>query len=257
MTMITGQSFGQQPEKSEIVAVNGIEMYYEVFGKGEPLLLLHGWTQSSQFWSAYIPTYAQQYKVYAIDLRGHGRTSQLSDDFSIKKAALDVGALLDHLNIKRTKVIGLSYGGLVLLQLAALNPEKMESVVLIGASHRYDGAENTQLEAFSYENLPKEFIAELKGIHRNGDSQIEKLFDQNIDYSIALSDGQIGAIGTNTLIVNGDRDEILGIDHAIALHQKMPSSQLWIVPNTGHIAITGQNQKAFLQKSIEFLNEID
>ena len=90
MVTISEAMFGQFPHESRTVTLNGIDMYYEVYGEGEPLLLLHGWTQSSKFWADYIPIYAQQYKVYAIDLRGHGRTSPLTDDFTIQKTSEDI-----------------------------------------------------------------------------------------------------------------------------------------------------------------------
>ncbi|WP_187269510.1 alpha/beta fold hydrolase [Flagellimonas hymeniacidonis] len=254
MTLISGQNFGQSHKKTEIININGINMYFEVHGEGEPLFLLHGWTQSSQFWSEYIPTYAQHFKVYAIDLRGHGKSSELTDDFSIEKTASDILKLLDFLKIEKAKAVGLSYGGLTLLKLASLHPERIESMVLIGVAPIYDGKENTNLDkTFSYENLPDSFIKELKETHYGGESQIKRLFDQNLNYRISIGDETLKSIKTKVLIVNGDRDEIMGIDPAITLHKFLPNSELWIVPNTGHIAITGSNRYVFLTKSTQFL----
>ncbi|RKN83516.1 alpha/beta fold hydrolase [Ulvibacterium marinum] len=256
MALITGQSIGQSPHTKETVKINGIDIYYEVYGDGEPLLLLHGWTQSSRFWSDYIPTYAPNFKVFAIDLRGHGRSSELTDDFSIEKSATDILKLLDFLKIERAKAIGLSYGGLVLLQLASLHPDRIESMVLIGASPKYDGAENSNLDkTFSYENLPEPFIKELKETHYGGESQIKALFNPKLNYKISIGDENLKAIETKTLIVNGDRDEIMGIIPATTLHENLPNSELWIVPNTGHIAIIGSNQDNFLSKSIQFFTK--
>lgn len=254
MTILSGSGYGQPEKKTKTVTLNGIKLYYEVYGKGEPMLLLHGWTQSSQFWSDYIPTYARHFKVYAIDLRGHGRSSELSDDFSIEKTASDILALLDFLKIEKAKAIGLSFGGLALLKLASFHPERIESMVLIGAAHKYDGAENTNLDkSFSYENLPEPFIKELKEIHFGGESQIKALFDPNLNYRISIGNEDLKSINIKTLIVNGDRDEIMGITPATDLYENLPNSELWIVPNTGHIAITGSNQDSFLKKSSGFL----
>ncbi len=253
MALISRHSFGQSPIKTETINVNGIDMYYEVYGRGEPLFLLHGWTQSSQFWSEFIPTYAEHFKVHAIDLRGHGKTSQLTDDFTIKKASEDVLKLMDKLKIEKAKAIGLSFGGLALLELAVSNPERLESIILIGTSHSYDGGENTDLDnAFSYENLPESFIKELKKIHFGGESQIKKLFNPNLNYRINIDDEDLKSLKTKTLIVNGDHDEIMGITPAITLHENLPNSELWIVPNTGHVAIIGANQGSFLVNSVQF-----
>ncbi len=255
MGLISGQSFGQQPKKTEYVNVNDIDIYYEVYGEGEPLLLLHGWTQSSNFWSEYIPTYAKHFKVYAIDLRGHGKTSQLTNDFSINKSAKDILELIDYLQLKKVNAIGLSFGGLILLELANSNPERIQAMILIGASHNYNGGENNDGEnAFSYETLPKQFVDELKKNHHHGEDQIKALFNPNLDYQIKLKDEELNAFNLRTMIVHGDRDEILGLDPAIALHKNIPNSALWIVPNTGHIAITGPNLDAFLINSLQFLN---
>lgn len=254
MVLITVQSFGQSPQTTETIKINGIDMYYEVYGDGKPLLLLHGWTQSSRFWADYISTYAKNFKVYAIDLRGHGRTSELSDEFTIEKSALDILALLDHLKIEKVKAVGLSYGGLSLLKLASLHPKRIASMVLIGAANKYNGAKNTNLDkTFAYESLPGPFIKELKETHFAGESQIKALFDPNLDYKIDLADTELKSIKTKTLIVNGDRDEIMGITPAITLHKNLPDSELWIVPNSGHIAITGPNRDDFLKKSTQFL----
>lgn len=255
MGLVSGQSFGQPSKKAEYVNINGIDLYYEVYGEGEPLLLLHGWTQSSSFWSKYVPTYSKHFKVYVIDLRGHGRTSQLTADFSINKSAKDILELMDYLQIKKVKAIGLSFGGLTLLELANANPERIQELILIGATHNYNGGGNNENEnAFSYETLPRSFVEELKKIHHHGEAQIKALFNPNLDYQIRLKDEELNAFNFRTLIVHGDRDEILGIDPAIALHKNIPNSALWIVPNTGHIAITEPNLDAFLASSLQFLN---
>lgn len=251
---ISEQSFGQLSANTETAKINGIDMYYEVYGEGEPLLLLHGWTQSSSFWSEYIPTYAQHFKVYAIDLRGHGRTSPLTTDFSIKESAKDILELLDQLKIKKVNAIGLSFGGLTLLELASSNPNRIKAIILIGASHSYNAAENSDgSNAFSYDNLPNSFVEKLKKTHHHGEAQIKALFNPNIDYQISLPNEALNAFTFRTLIIHGDRDEMLGVEHAFVLYRNIPNSALWIVPNTGHIAIDGPNQKSFLTTSLQFL----
>lgn len=251
MAILSEQSFGQVPKSSETIQVNGIDLYYEVYGDGEPLLLLHGWTQSSNFWDEYIPTFSPHFKVYSIDLRGHGRSSPLTPDFSINKSARDILALLDHLNINKVNAIGLSFGGLTLLELARFNPDRIQSAILIGASHNYDGSENDN--TFSYEKLPTAFKEELKKTHHHGETQVIALFNPNLDYRIRLKDEDLNTFSFRTLVIHGDRDEILGVEPAFALHKNIPNSALWIVPNTGHIPIIGPNKQRFLSTSVQFL----
>ena len=238
-----------------MATINGIEMHYEVRGKGEPLLLLHGWTQSSRFWEDYIPEFAKHFQVYALDLRGHGKTSALTPEFTIEKSSEDILALLEYLNLESVKAIGLSFGGLTLLELAKSNPEKIASMILIGASHNYNGADNNMDDSFSYENLPDAFKEELKLNHQNDEVKIKALSDPNLNYQINLGKEALEDIHAKTLIINGDRDEILGIDPAVTLHESLPNSELWIVPGTGHIAIVELNKNSFITKSIQFLKQ--
>ena len=257
-SLVGNHGFGQVFKKEKMVQVNGIDMYYEVYGQGEPLLLLHGWTQSSAFWKDYIAAYAKSFKVYAIDLRGHGKTSPIANDFTIKKTADDLLEFINHLGLEKVKAIGLSYGGLALLELTGSHAKKVESMILIGVSQKYNGAENAKMkETFSYENLPKSFIDELRKIHHHGDHQIRALFDENLNYQINLSDQKVKAITSKALLVQGDGDEVLGIDAAIKLDHNLPHSELWIVPNAGHLAITGSNKNGFITKSLQFLNSED
>lgn len=215
------------PKTSETLRLNSIDLYYEAYGEGEPLLLLHGWTQSSQFWTGYIEAFAKNYEVYALDLRGHGRTSPLTEDFSIQKAAEDVAVFIDHLGLKSVRAIGLSYGGLALLQLEHLHPGRIKAMVLIGAAHRYSGKDNPNLDKpFSFEDLPDEFIEQLRQLHPRGDSQIRALFKPELNYEIRLSEEEVKAIQTKTLIINGDHDEILGIESAFELYKFLPNANL-------------------------------
>lgn len=255
MAIISNPSFGQSPVKTKKVNVNGIDLYFKVSGHGDPLLLLHGWTQSSEFWSEYIDSYAKHFTVYAIDLRGHGRTSEVTQDFTIEKSALDILGLMDYFQLKNVKAIGLSYGGLTLLRLAGLHPRRIEEMILIGVSQQYDGKDNSNYDPnFSYENLPASIRKELNEIHHRGENQIRALFNPDLNYNIEMSDEEIKAIKTKSMIVQGDRDEILGVGPALALYRNLPNSELWIVPNAGHIPITGLHHESFIKTSLHFFN---
>lgn len=250
MTLVAS-SWGQGQKDSGVFTIGGTNIHYETYGTGEPLLLLHGWTQSSQFWLEYVADYAKHFKVYAIDLHGHGKSSILTKDFSIQKTAQDIFQLIEHLKLKQVNAIGLSFGGLVLLEIAASHPKLLSNMILIGTSNSFKGGDN-QKRAITYENLPDSFRNQLKGLHLHGENQIRAMFDPNLNYEINLSASQLALIEIKTMIVQGDRDEITGVEPALFLYRNLPNSELWIVPNTGHIAITDKNKKAFLTKSIGF-----
>ena len=253
-TLGIGLGYAQEPKKAGTVKTNGIDLYYEVYGEGEPLILLHGWAQSSQFWQEYIAEYAKNYEVYVIDLRGHGKTSTLTESFSLDVAANDVIALLENLNLKKVKAIGIDYGGNILLKIAGLRTERLESIILIGASNNYSRQDDQALNNnATFENLSEEEISELRKLHLLGDNQIKALFNPNLNYEIRLSNEELGLITTKALIINGDNDEILGVSAAIALHSNMPNSQLWIVQNSGHIPLNSTNKSDFLRTTNKFL----
>ena len=254
LTFVFIKASGQEAKKTETLTLGDIELYYEVYGQGDPLFLLHGWTQSSQFWKPYIQAFAEQYEVYVVDLRGHGNSSSLTAEFSIQRTAKDLLALWKKLNIKKAKAIGLSFGGLTLLELSSSHPEVVEAMVLIGVSHEYDGGQNqSAAEQFSLDQLPQAFLDELRRTHVRGEDQIQALFNPKLNYKISLSEEQLKAMKQPTLIIQGDRDEILGVAPAVKLHQRLPNSSLWVVPGSGHIAIGGDQKENFIKTTLEFL----
>ena len=120
--------------------VNGLKMYYEVHGSGDPVVLLHGsFMTITNNWTGWIGELAKTRKVIAIEMQGHGRTADIKRDFSYENLADDVSALLDHLKIPRADLIGYSMGGGVAMQCAIRHPEKVRKVVSISAPIRHDG----------------------------------------------------------------------------------------------------------------------
>ena len=244
----------QQKGIGNMISVNGVDLYYEKSGKGDPLLLLHGWTQTSAFWKPYVDELRSQYEIYAIDLRGHGKSSPLTKDFSIQQAARDIGELITNLQLKSVKAVGFSFGGLVLLELAALNKDLIQSMVVIGTSYQYDGSKvQKDKPAFTYGSLDSSFKASLLQQHAHGENQIRAMFDPKLDYRINLTEMQLKNLQTRVLIVNGDTDEIADIKQAVAMRQLIPGSALLIMPNTGHLAINEDNKDLFLRTTKVFL----
>src|SRR5437762_8667915 len=117
----------------ETISVNGIEMYYEIRGAGEPLLLLHGGTGAGVNWTLIFKDAPAGYRLIVPDVRGHGRSTNPSGEFTFRQAALDLFALLDHLGIGTVKAIGLSGGGITLLHMATLQPSRIASTIAVSA----------------------------------------------------------------------------------------------------------------------------
>jgi pimeloyl-ACP methyl ester carboxylesterase len=139
----------QQTPTTGYAPVNGLKMYYEVHGSGDPVVLLHGaFMNIPNNWTGWISALSKTRKVIAVEMQGHGRTGDIPRDFSSENLADDVAALLDHLKIPRADVIGYSMGGEVAMQCAIRHPEKIRKVVVISAVFRHDGWVKEALESF-------------------------------------------------------------------------------------------------------------
>ncbi|MBR9997775.1 MAG: alpha/beta hydrolase [Cyclobacteriaceae bacterium] len=237
------------------IKFDDITLHYTKQGSGDPLLLLHGWLQTSAFWEPYVKSLADDYEVYSIDLRGHGRTSVLTEKFSITEASTDIRAMIRALKLERVKAIGLSYGGLVLLGAAAADTGLIDKMVLIGVSNRYNGSENQSgKQVFRFDDMDAGFRGILLEQHPFGEEQIRALFNPNINYQIDIGDEQLREIKTSVLIVNGDSDEIVGINGAFNIFKNVPDAFLWILPGTGHLAIGEHNREDFIEKTRSFFS---
>ncbi|WP_422360801.1 alpha/beta fold hydrolase [Reichenbachiella sp.] len=244
-------SQAQTPTQTAGLELNDVSIYYETYGQGEPLLLLHGYTQSSKSWKDFVEYYAQDYKVYLIDLRGHGKSSPFTETFKVEDATKDILALIQTLKLEKIKGIGFSFGGDVLLQLSSMSPETVESMVVIGSNADWD-AQNypDMLEAFTYENI--EQFAWIRDFHAGGEEQVQSVIEQLANYNIKMSADELARIKANTLLILGDREQI-SVESVVSLSKKIDNSALWIMPNTGHYAHQGDNREEFIRISKKFL----
>src|SRR5258708_6220887 len=160
------------PPPGRIEAINGIQLYFEVHGAGDPLLLLHGFSGSSQDWTGVIADWRTRFQLIVPDLRGHGRSSILAKTFRHQDAAADVLALLDHLKVGACKGLGISGGGNVLLHLATMQPERIKSMVLVSATPYFPAQARPIMREYR-RNLPEEQREVLRRRHPGGDAQIE------------------------------------------------------------------------------------
>ena len=139
----------QQEPTTGYAPVNGLKMYYEVHGSGDPVVLLHGsFMTISNNWTEWIGELSKTRKVIALEMQGHGRTADIKRDFSYENLADDVAALLDYLKIPSADLIGYSMGGGVAMQCAIRHPEKVRKVVSISAVFRHDGWVTEALDMF-------------------------------------------------------------------------------------------------------------
>ena len=140
LIVVPAVASAQQEPTTGYAPVNGLKMYYEVHGSGEPVVLLHGaFMTIPNNWNGWIEELAKTRKVIAIEMQGHGRTADIERDMTSENLADDVAALLGHLKIPRADLIGYSMGGGVAMQCAIRHPDKVRKVVVISSTFRRDG----------------------------------------------------------------------------------------------------------------------
>lgn len=245
------------PPEGNIVSIDDFEMYYEIYGDGAPLFLLHGFTGSSSRWKPFIPSLAEHCQLIVPDLRGHGRSTNPSNEFTHRQSALDVFALAEHLRIDQFKAIGISTGGMTLTHMATQQPLRVEAMVLIGSTI-YFGEECRTAQRDSANEGWWDWD-ELREIHKHGDEQIRNLLDQFHNFKDSYDDMNfttpyLSTITANTLIIHGDRDLFFPVTIPVETYQAIPDSYLWVVPNGGHVPIIEEKHQAyFIEMVLEFL----
>jgi pimeloyl-ACP methyl ester carboxylesterase len=136
--LAAGPALAQSEPVGDRVAVNGMQMYYEVSGAGDPLIVLHGAYMNIPSMGAIIPKLAESHRVYALELQGHGRTTDIDRPITYPNLADDVAGFMDAVGLGKADVFGYSMGAAVGLQLAIRHPEKVKK--LAAASVAYDAA---------------------------------------------------------------------------------------------------------------------
>jgi pimeloyl-ACP methyl ester carboxylesterase len=235
-----------------------MEMFYEERGKGEPLVLLHGFGGSGAAWQRFVPQLAKEYRVILPDLRGHGRSTNPSKRFTHRQAALDVYALLDRLGITKFRGMGISTGGMTLLHMATQQPSRVEAMVLIGATIYFPEEARRIMRRSSPENLTPQDFERMRRVHRHGDEQIRALRQQFHDFKDSYDDMNftgpyLSTITARTLIVHGDRDEFFPVNIPVEMYRSIPNAALWILPSGGHVPIFDP-KVPFVATALDFLN---
>ena len=221
--------YGNNPQAAHWLTTRGFRMYYEEYGKGVPLLMIHGNGGSIQAFNNQIPYFSKKYHVIAVDSRAQGKSTDDRDSLSFEMMADDFNALLDSLHLDSCYVLGWSDGGINALVLAMRHPDKVKKLAETGANLWPD---STALLPWlckemqqSYDQLRKQ--PQTTDVHRQLKLVALDLFQPNIHGD------QLTQIKCPALIIGGDHDLILP-EHTMYIWRHIPHAWLWIVPNSGH-----------------------
>jgi len=221
--------------KSGYSEVNGIKMYYEIYGHGKPLVLIHGGGSTIQTtFGRIIPMLAQHRQLICVELQAHGHTSDRNKDLSFEQDADDVVTLLKNLNVPNADFFGFSNGGTTTIQIAIRHPEIVDKIILGSALCKRNGVPIQFwdfMKQAQLDNMPVQLKeAYIKVAPNPNDLQI--MHDKDVKRMVNfkdIPDEQIESIKAPTLIIIGDQD-IIKPEHAIEMHREISNSALAIIP---------------------------
>jgi pimeloyl-ACP methyl ester carboxylesterase len=268
--MLGADSTQAQTNAGRYADVNGIRMYYELHGAGQPLVLIHGGGSTiNTSWGRILPTLAKGHRVIAVELQAHGRTSDRNAPETFTQDADDIAELLRQLNIAKADVLGFSNGGSTALQVAIRHPDRVSKVIAVSAIYRRDGMPPefwSFMEKGTLADMPEVYKKEFLRLTPDS-GKLLTMFQRDQQRMLTFKDwnsADVRAIRAPTLIVVGDQD-VVRPEHAVELMRLLPNGRLVILPGRhgeflGEASFPPSNSKVpelFVSVVDEFLGSRD
>jgi pimeloyl-ACP methyl ester carboxylesterase len=243
------------------VEVSGASLYYEEWGSGPPLILIHGGLGSSTQWESVVPELMREFRVITPDSRGHGRSTNPEGQLSYARIADDIAGLIAALGLADAVVGGWSDGGQVTMELGARHPAAARALI-IGAAHPDFAASGLRdahrallgaddAGAPDLQRLDEQLgdsAESIKAAHPGGTEHWKELVRQTapmwLDYE-GLGPDEIGRIQLPSLVLVGDRDELISLELALSVYRTLPDAELGICPGTDHVGPTPERAAVF------------
>jgi pimeloyl-ACP methyl ester carboxylesterase len=226
------------------VQANGLEIGYEVHGAGPPVIMLHGASSAGRRdFGPQVPLFAKAFRVHLPDARGHGTTRwDAADGFRYDWLVQDLAAFADALGLATFHLVGFSMGGMTALQFGALHPERLRTLVVVGITPQREPRASVARRLMDPERIARQepaFATELSKRHDpvQGPGAWRRLLPAiaaDVAVQPLLEPRDLRRIDSPTMVVCGDRDPFVPVDHAWALQRQLPDARLLVVPDCGH-----------------------
>ena len=224
--------------------VNGLKMYYEIYGSGTPLVLIHGGGSTIQTtFGRVIPDFAKTHKIIAVELQAHGRTADREKPLSFEQDADDVAALLKYLNIDKADIFGFSNGASTTLQLACRHPELINKIIVASTFYKKDGAQSWFwgfMDKATFEGMPQPLKDAFLKVNPDT-SALRKMCARDITRMQSFTnipEEQMKKIKAPAFIIIGNAD-VVRPEHAVEMYRLLPNAKLAILPG-GHGEYIGE-----------------
>lgn len=257
------------------IPVNGIELFCERSGRGEPLVLINGIMMTARGWTPQLAALEPHYDCLLYDLRGQYLSDKPAENYSFEQHADDLAALLDALDVGAAHIVGNSYGGAVAMAFAARYPERARSLAVIASTARGDGRQRARFQGWLdiVERIPREifrltladnfsadfiarepqFVAKSDGWTRSREVEyfhgVRRLLPSIRDVDLLE---RLPAITCPSLVMVGDADALVGVAPSRAIAAAIPDAELLLVPGGGH-AVTLERPQAVNRALLGFL----
>jgi len=238
------EKFGENKKDGKFADIRGFKMYYESYGRGKPLLLIHGNGGSIKSFINQIPYFSKHYRVIIADSRAQGKSTDSRDSLSYEMMADDLNALLEKLNLKQVYVIGWSDGGINGLLLAMRHPDKVKKLAVTGANLWPD---TTAVEPYIVK-ISMGAADSLSRLKNNAAVKAQLKLANLLAYQPHIKPEELHRIQCPSLIIAGDHD-VIRPEHTLAIAKAIPQSYIWILPNSGHF--TPFNSKDIFNTTID------
>jgi len=262
---VEGRDVARQDDQA--VLVNGASIHYETYGQGPPLLLLHAGTLSGAMWKPYLEGFAGRYRVIVPDLRGHGRSDRPDTAMSYRLLAEDMAALVRALDLEKPLIAGFSDGGQVALEIGMRHPDLPRALVVGGAWFRYSVTYRAWVEdALGDVDSPEADLSRLKQNHPAWVAWLDALYGPDGWQSLMTplkhmwttplnyTPDDFRRVRAPTLVLIGDRDELVPVEEAAEMARLLPDAELAVVPEADHGAFFSAKAAAFQAVMMDFLS---
>lgn len=245
--------YGNNEEAGKYVTINGAKIYYEEYGKGEPLLLIHGNGGSIRSMGNQIDHFKTKYRVIIADNRGQGKSELKTDSLTYTQITRDWDRLVNYLKLDSINIIGWSDGGIIALKMGISGKSKIKKIVAMGANLRPD---STAVNSWAVKDVMKskrmvESKIQKKDTTENWNIQKQLLGLLGDQPNISVKD--LSKINAKVLIIAGDED-IIKNEHTLEIYNNIPKAQLCIMPGETHYS-PASNPKLFNAIVDRFLSE--
>ena len=240
--------------KHGLAEVNGIKLYFAIYGVGQPLILLHGGAGNADHWVNQLAAFSEKYQVIVVDSRGHGRSTRDAKPITYEQMADDVIALMDQLKLEKAALVGWSDGGATAIDLAIRHPARVSKLVAFATNYHLEGTQKGGGPAFSayFARCAADYakLSPTPGDYKGLQAALRPMWRTLPNYTSA----QISSIKAPTLVLDGDHDEIIRQEHVKELARLISGARLVLIPDSSHFAMF-QQPAAFNQAVLAFLTD--